>query len=151
MLSLRCESVVYFFLSEKASFGRQPFNILSIRMFFSSKFWNIDWTLFFFPFPFILLSSILLRSKIMYVSWGTFFQGTHHVSLWERLGIRFPQIKNQISTNQNSELDIDVTCVVGCRPGESRGSHLPLFCSILRPDRPTPPAARSWHTAWSLA
>ena len=87
----------------------------------------------------------------MYVSWGRFFQGTHHVSLWERLGIRFPQIKNQISTNQNSELDIDVTCVVGCRPGESRGSHLPLFCSILRPDRPTPPPVRSWHTARSLA
>ena len=60
----------------------------------------------------------------MYVIWGRFFQGTHHVSLWERLGIRFPQIKNQISTNQNSELDIDVTRVVGCRPGESRGSHL---------------------------
>ena len=102
----------------------------------------------FFPFPFIRLSSILLRSKIMYVSWERFFQGIHHVvSLWERLGIRYPQIKNQISTNQNSELDIDVTCVVGYRPGESRGSHLPLFCSILRPDRPTPPPARSWHTA----
>ena len=54
-----------FFLSEKASFGRQLFNLLSIRMFFSSKSWNIDWTLSLFPFLFIRLSSILLRSKIM--------------------------------------------------------------------------------------
>ena len=44
MLSLRCESLVYFFLSEKSSFGRQLSNLLSIRMFFSSKSWIIDWT-----------------------------------------------------------------------------------------------------------
>ena len=62
------ECGLLFFLSEKASFGRQLFNLLSIRMFFSSKSWNMDWTPSLFPFPFIRRSSILLRSKIIYVS-----------------------------------------------------------------------------------